>query len=159
MDGPRSAQASSGERRRVRLGEDVLAAVDAQLATADRALADCYPGDAGTRQPVHTVYLPADVATDDSPAVWGVQALALLDDAAPDAATAGEVTGLGRLLDEEVHRRTRAKLASQPVEDLRVDFEDGYGARPDAEEDAAATAAGRTLGRLLRTVGGPPFGG
>src|SRR4051812_43267161 len=159
MDGPRSAQASSGERRRVRLGEDVLAAVDAQLATADRALADCYPGDAGTRQPIHTVYLPADVAADDSPAVWGAQAVVLLDDAAPDAATAAEVTGLGPLLDEEVHGRTRAKLASQPVEDLRVDFEDGYGGRSDAEEDAAATAAGRTLGRLLRAADGPSFGG
>src|SRR3954470_1911616 len=159
MDGPRSAQASSGERRRVRLGEDVLAAVDAQLATADRALADCYPGDAGTRQPIHTVYLPAEFPADDSPGAWGAEALTLLDDAAPDPATAAEVTGLGPLLDEEVHRRTRVKLASQPIEDLRVDFEDGYGGRPDAEEDAAATAAGRTLGRLLRAGAGPSFGG
>ena len=159
MDGPRSAEDFSGEPPRGRLTGDVLAAVDAQLATADRVLADCYPGDPGTRQPVHTVYLPADVVTEDSPAVWGAQALALLDDAAPDAATAAEVTGLGPLVDEEVHRRTRAKFASQPVEDLRVDFEDGYGARSDAEEDAAATAAGRTLGRLLRADAGPSFGG
>jgi citrate lyase beta subunit len=159
MDGPRSAQTSSGDHPRLRLAQDVLAAVDAQLAAADRVLADCYPGDAGTRQPVHTVYLPADVATDDSPAAWGAEALALLDDAAPGAATAAEVTGLGLLLDEEVYRRTRAKLASQPVEDLRVDFEDGYGARPDAEEDAAAVAAGRTLGHLLRADAGPSFGG
>ena len=40
---------------------------------------------------------------------------------------------------------SRAKLAAQPVEDLRLDFEDGYGARPDAEEDADAVAAAGVL--------------
>ena len=29
-----------------------------------------------------------------------------------------------------------AKLATEPIEDLRIDFEDGYGVRPDDEEDA-----------------------
>jgi citrate lyase beta subunit len=77
----------------------------------------------------------------------------------PDAAGAAEVTGLGPVLDDETYRRTRAKLAAQPIEDLRVDFEDGYGNRPDAEEDAAATAAGRTLARLLSADGGPSFAG
>ena len=33
------------------------------------------------------------------------------------------------------------KLAREPVEDFRIDFEDGFGARPDAEEDATAVAA------------------
>jgi HpcH/HpaI aldolase/citrate lyase family len=159
VDGPSSAQASSAERPQGRLGDDVLAAVDARLAIADGVLADCYPGDPATRQPVHTVYVPADVATDESPADWGAGALALLDDAAPDAATAADVTGLGSVVDEEVHRRTRVKLAAQPVEDLRIDFEDGYGSRPDAEEDAAATTAGRSLARLLRAGAGPSFGG
>ena len=53
----------------------------------------------------------------------------------------------------------RAKLAGQPVEDLRVDFEDGYGARPDAEEDAAAVSAGAALAGLLTAPGGPSFAG
>ena len=35
-----------------------------------------------------------------------------------------------------------AKLTNEPIEDLRVDFEDGYGNRPDAEEDAAARDGG-----------------
>ena len=39
--------------------------------------------------------------------------------------------------------RVLAKLATEPVEDLRIDFEDGYGDRGDDEEDAAAEAAGR----------------
>ena len=163
MDGPGGAQRflaeRPAERPAGRLSEDVLTAVDVRLAAADRVLAERYPGDPGTRQPVHTVYLAADLVDDGSPAGWGAQALALLDDAAPDAQTAAEVTGLGPVVDEEVHRRTREKLATQPVEDLRVDFEDGYGSRPDAEEDAAAAAAGRTLAVLLRDGAGPSFGG
>jgi citrate lyase beta subunit len=133
--------------------------VDARLATADRALADLYPGDPGTRQPIHTVYVPADAVRVDTPAIWGGEAIALLDAAAPDAAAAAGVTGLGPVVDEDVHRRTRGKLAAQPVEDLRVDFEDGYGARPDVDEDAAAAAAGRTLAQLLRRADGPSFAG
>jgi citrate lyase beta subunit len=105
------------------------------------------------------VYLSADVARADSPASWGADALALLDAAVPDAATAAELTGLGPVLDEEVYRRTRGKLAEQPVEDLRVDFEDGYGIRPDPEEDAAAGAAGRVLAQLLHAADGPSFAG
>ncbi|WP_421015763.1 DUF6986 family protein, partial [Glutamicibacter creatinolyticus] len=31
-----------------------------------------------------------------------------------------------------------AKLRGEPIEDLRLDFEDGFGHRTDAEEDAAA---------------------
>ncbi len=31
-----------------------------------------------------------------------------------------------------------AKLRREPVEDFRIDFEDGYGARSDADEDATA---------------------
>jgi citrate lyase beta subunit len=142
-----------------RLTEEIFAAVDAQLATADRRLADLYPSDPGTRQPVHTVYLPADVVRADTPARWGGEAIALLGAAAPDAATAADVARLGPAVDEEVHRRTRDKLAGQPIEDLRVDFEDGYGKRSDAEEDAAASEAGRTVARLLLAADGPSFAG
>jgi hypothetical protein len=47
-----------------------------------------------------------------------------------------------------------AKLVTEPIEDLRVDFEDGYGHRGDDEEDAHATAAGAAL----RTDPPPFFG-
>jgi len=141
------------------LTEEFLSTLDARLAPADQALAERYPGDPGGRQPVHTAYAPADAVSGDTPATWGGVALALLDAVAPDPATAAEVTGLGPDLDAEVHRRARAKLAAQPVEDLRLDFEDGYGRRPDAEEDVAATTAGRTIAGLLRAPDGPSFAG
>jgi hypothetical protein len=46
-----------------RLGADVLDDLDRRLAPADADLAARYPGDAGARQPVHTVYVPADQMT------------------------------------------------------------------------------------------------
>jgi citrate lyase beta subunit len=141
-----------------RLDGAFLLGIDRRLAEADRLLADRYPGDAGDRQPLHTVYVPADQVGLDTPARWGAQALDLLDAAVPDAPSAARVTGLDGV-DEEVHRRVRVKLAGQPVEDLRVDFEDGYGARPDAEEDAAAVSAGAALAGLLTAPGGPSFAG
>ncbi len=58
-----------------------------------------------------------------------------------------------------VYRRVLAKLDEEAVEDFRIDFEDGYGIRSDAEEDshaaqaAAETAKGMELGVL------PPFFG
>jgi citrate lyase beta subunit len=51
----------------------------------------------------------------------------------------------------------RDKLARQPVEDLRVDFEDGYGVRTDDEEDAAAAAAASAIATAARADDGPTW--
>ena len=56
---------------------------------------------------------------------------------------------------DDVTGRVMAKLSREPIEDLRIDFEDGYGLRDDAEEDAAARAAAT----VLRREGGPAFVG
>lgn len=114
---------------------------DARLVEADADLARRYPGDPVERRPVHTVYVPADRYEPATPRHWGDRALELLDDHAPDAATAARATGLDPDLVARSLDRVRAKLADQPVEDLRVDLEDGYGVRPDEEEDAAVRSA------------------
>ncbi|HEX6469284.1 MAG TPA: aldolase [Streptosporangiaceae bacterium] len=93
------------------------------------------PGPEEGRQPVHTVYVPADRFAATTPADFGADALRLLDAHAPDPASFGEVFGLPGELAARVRERTAAKLAREPVEDLRIDFEDGYGVRPDGEED------------------------
>ena len=49
------------------------------------------------------------------------------------------------------------KLEREPVEDFRIDFEDGFGARPDAEEDATAITAAREVARGMREGTLPPF--
>jgi citrate lyase beta subunit len=53
----------------------------------------------------------------------------------------------------------RAKLERVPVEDLRIDFEDGYGRRPDAEEDAAAERAARLVRAACEDGSAPPYVG
>ncbi|MGH8960126.1 MAG: DUF6986 family protein [Jatrophihabitantaceae bacterium] len=130
------------------LDENAYARLDAALADADAQLAVDYPGDSGSRQPVHTVYVPGDRITADLPAEWGALALAALDERLPDAAALADVLGIRAELAAEVLPRVRAKLASEPIEDLRADFEDGYGAHPDGEEEAAARSAAQSLAAM-----------
>jgi citrate lyase beta subunit len=113
--------------------------ISASLAPVDAELERRYPGDPGTRQPVHTVYVPGDAFAADTLRTWGDQALALLDEHAPDAASFAAVLGLSDELAEPVYARVRAKLEREPIEDLRVDFEDGYKGE-DEDQDAARAA-------------------
>jgi citrate lyase beta subunit len=113
--------------------------IDASLAPVDAELERLYPGDPGTRQPVHTVYVPGDAFTAGTVRSWGDQALAALDAHAPDAASFAAALGLSDHLAEPVYSRVRAKLEREPIEDLRVDFEDGYQGK-DEDQDAARAA-------------------
>ena len=112
----------------------LTAELDERLAEADAALAARYPGERAERQPVHTAYVPADRFTADLARTWGADALGMLDEHADKFAA---VVG-----DADIIRRVKAKLGDEPVEDLRVDFEDGYvGHDPDAEDEHVRTAA------------------
>ena len=108
---------------------------DGLLAAHDAFLAARYPGESADRQPVHTVYIPADRL--DGFREWGAEALRVmkLHD------FPWSVPGV------------RDKLASEPIEDLRVDFEDGFGVRDDDQEDAAV----RKAATILRAGDRPPF--
>ncbi|MGY6650919.1 DUF6986 family protein [Amycolatopsis sp. TRM77291] len=127
-----------------RLTEDVYTAADARLAEADARVTAKYPGEPPGRQPVHTVYVPASQYKTRLVADWGKQALRVFGEHADK---------LG--LDADIADRVRTKLLTEPIEDLRIDFEDGLGRPGDGEEDAIALAAGRTLA----VTGGTPFVG
>ena len=58
-----------------------------------------------------------------------------------------------------VYRRVREKLQREPIEDFRIDFEDGYGNRTDEEEDDHARAAASELAEGANAGGLPPFVG
>lgn len=133
--------------------------ISASLAPVDAELARRYPGDPGTRQPVHTVYVPGDAFAADTVRSWGDRALAALDEHAPDAAALAAVLGLPDELADPVYTRVRAKLEREPIEDLRVDFEDGYGPRPDAEEDEAAARAARLIAEAYAEGTAAPWTG
>jgi hypothetical protein len=109
---PLSAPASA---RALALAGELSDEVSGLLADADRALLVDYPGEPAGRQPVHTVYVPADRYTADTVPTWGKEALAAVDE---HPAVFEELAG-----DAEVVARVRAKLEREPVEDLRIDFE------------------------------------
>ncbi|MEF3403530.1 DUF6986 family protein [Agromyces sp. CCNWLW203] len=133
-----------------------LARVDARLQATDELLASAYPGDDGSRQPVHTVYVPADRYTPELPALWGRAALDAVESFGGLEAIAASV-GLDDGIAADVVPRVHEKLEREPIEDLRIDFEDGYGDRGDEAEDADAVRAAK---RVVASAGAgfaPPF--
>jgi citrate lyase beta subunit len=133
------------------LTAELTAELDRRLADADRSLSAGFPGERPGRQPVHTVYVPADTFTHDLAPRWGRRALETLDDHADLFA--------GVLGDEsaDLLALVRDKLALEPIEDLRIDFEDGYGSRPDQEEDRHVAAASVALADSQEAGTAPPF--
>jgi len=145
------AGSSSSTEHAAELAESLGGVLDGLLTEADSALTDGYPGDTATRQPVHTVYVPADLYRPDLVPVWGERALAAMDARADLFA---EVAGSADLVS-----RVRTKLAAEPIEDVRLDFEDGYGDRGDEAEDADALAAATALAAAIADGTAAPYRG
>jgi citrate lyase beta subunit len=129
----------------------------ARLDAHDAAFAARYPGDSPLRQPVHTVYGGAQLFSADAAPKLGRIALGALEQYAPDAASFVDALGVSSVHAERVHRRVRERLERQAVEDFRIDFEDGYGNRPDAEEDGHARSAALEVARGMRDGLLPPY--
>lgn len=131
---------------------------DTHLSATDHLVTGLWSTPVTWRQPVHTVYVPAHLlsAGNDIPRTWGDTALASLDAFGDDA-------GLARLcgVDERdaatVAALTRRKLTGEPIEDLRIDFEDGFTQRDvptdhrDSDEDSRARSAAGILAEWLDT--------
>ena len=113
------------------------------------------PATRGTAQPVQTYYDGAHLFTVDVVARLGGAAIAALDEYAPDGKTLAEATGLGAgaadatAFADDIRRRVVEKLRTQPIEDYRLDFEDGYGNRPDKEEDGHAVSVAEDVARAF----------
>lgn len=142
---------------RTSLPDKKLQKVLGRVRSAQARITRRYPGDSGARQPVHTVYGGAHLFSSDTAPKLGALALRSLEAYAPDAATFAEAIGISGALAPKVYDRVRAKLGREPVEDFRIDFEDGYGNRPDEEEDGHAVAAAKQVaaGMVAGTL--PPF--
>ncbi|MBC7544476.1 MAG: phosphoenolpyruvate kinase [Candidatus Sericytochromatia bacterium] len=56
-----------------------------------------------------------------------------------------------------LYRRVTEKLSREALEDFRIDFEDGYGNRPDAEEDGHAVSAAEEVAKGFADQTLPPF--
>jgi citrate lyase beta subunit len=136
----------------------MLAESVAALREANLAFAASHPGESPGRQPVHTVYGGAQLFASDTIPKLGSVALRALDAYAPDPETLGSALRISEHPAlATIDRRVRDKLAREPIEDFRIDFEDGYGNRPDAEEDGHAATVASELAKGIRERTLPPF--
>jgi citrate lyase beta subunit len=135
----------------------------AALRKANARAARLYPGESGARQPIHTVYGGAHLFSADIATKLGKLALAALDEHAPTADVFARVLGIPQESDPQlaatIRQRVVRKLRREPVEDFRIDFEDGYGTRADAEEDGHAESAAEQMATGHATAVLPPFVG
>jgi citrate lyase beta subunit len=71
----------------------------------------------------------------------------------------GEVrqTNKNAWMAHSIYNRVSEKLRREPVEDFRIDFEDGYGNRPDDEEDGHAASAAIEVAEGMVNATLPPF--
>lgn len=127
------------------------------LQSSFAAFASRYPGESGRRQPVHTVYGGAHLFKSDTALRLGALALRSFETYAPDAKAFARTLELPDKLADTIYERVREKLAREAVEDFRIDFEDGYGTRPDAEEDGHAVTAAQEAAKGLEDGALPPF--
>src|ERR1044071_1735336 len=116
-----------------------------------------FPGNAGERQPVHTVYGGAQLFKSDTTRKLGEKAMSILDEHGVDPFTFARTIDVADVHAERIWQRVVEKLAREPVEDFRIDFEDGYGNRPDDEEDRDAERCALEVATGMREGTLPPF--
>ncbi len=130
-----------------------------ELEAVNRAYQLIKPGPSEARQPVHTVYGGAHLFRATTARRLSEMANASLATYAPDADTLCRALGLS--YDDEfaaaLYQRIQLKLSREAVEDFRIDFEDGFGNRPDDEEDEAARHAADELAKAMASDLCPPF--
>ena len=136
-----------------------LSPVIDRLSAANRDFLQRYPGESHRRQPVHVVYGGAHLFKADTTRRLGAVCRKTLTQYAPDGAALAKALGAdwSQPFATDLHARITAKLEYQAVEDFRLDFEDGYGSRPDAEEDAHAISSAREVATGLAAGTLPPF--
>jgi hypothetical protein len=136
----------------------MLTDVTDALKDANVAFAKAHPGESPGRQPVHTVYGGAQIFASDSAPKLGAIAIRAMQQYADDASALGGALGIHDHPElETIYQRVAEKLEREPIEDFRIDFEDGYGNRPDEEEDAHALAVASELAKGMKDGTLSPF--
>jgi citrate lyase beta subunit len=115
------------------------------LDLGNRRVMETYPGERAPRQPIHTVYGGAHLFNADIVRKLGALALRTLEEHAPTPEVFGDALTLEPSLARLIYPRVVDKLTREPIEDLRIDFEDGFGNRSDDEEDRFAISAASEL--------------
>lgn len=127
------------------------------LREANLSFARRYRGDGDRRQPVQTLIEGAQHFTADVAKRRGAQALRSLDEYAATTDAVARVFGIANHPElSTVVKRVREKLAREPIEDYRIDFEDGYGVRSGDDEDRQAAFVIDQIARASREQTLPP---
>ena len=107
------------------------------------------------------MYGGANLFSAETPRKLGKIAVQALKTYAPDVDEFAAAFGLNesKRLVNAVYKKSVDKLTREPIEDFRIDFEDGYGFRPDDEEDADAIKASTELAKLFIRKSVTPFCG
>ena len=143
-----------------------------------------YPGVMRERQPLHTVYGGAHLfkfnvaerlggvakkhLADHAPSSWTLARALRLDgwQKLPDTAKEAEALFAEKISSavnqpawfaNTVYKRVTDKLDREPVEDFRIDFEDGFGVRSNKEEDDTAKTAAAETAKGMKEKCLPPF--
>ncbi len=106
---------------------------------------------------MHTVYGGAQLFKASTTGRLGELALQSMDHWLPGPDHLADATGMAPELAEAVYPKIVEKLEREPVEDFRIDFEDGYGHRPDDEEDGHARSTAAEVARAMSGGTLPPF--
>ena len=139
------------------LDASAVAEAAAALREANIAFAARYPGESDVRQPVHTLIQGAQHFFFDASARLGAQATGAIAAYAPDAVSLGRALGISRHPAlETIYERVCLKLEREPVEDYRIDFEDGYGVHSNADEDRQVARVANEIARGVRERALPP---
>jgi citrate lyase beta subunit len=139
------------------ISQESMQEITKGLQSSLSVFASRYPGESGRRQPVHTVYGGAHLFKSDTAPRLGTLAMRSFETYAPDANAFAQTLELPDKLADTIYERVREKLVREAVEDFRIDFEDGYGTRPDAEEDGHAVSAAQEVAKGLEAGTLPPF--
>jgi len=141
------------------LTDKELAPVFENLTQSNDRFLNRFPGEPTNRQPVHTVYGGAHLFKSETTKKIGKIALNSFRSYAPtpDALKQALNMSCSSQLVEMVYRRVEDKLTKEAVEDFRIDFEDGYGIRPDSEEDQSAVTAANEVAIGMKNETLPPF--
>jgi citrate lyase beta subunit len=133
------------------LDHAVVAEASAALREANLLFAARYAGESDSSQPVHTLIEGAQHFAFDVASRRGAHAIHMVDTYAPDAGVLGRALGIARhpALDA-ITRRVRQKLEREPIEDYRIDFEDGYGIHSSGDEDRQVAIVAEEIARGMR---------
>ncbi|MDQ3020369.1 MAG: phosphoenolpyruvate kinase [Bacteroidota bacterium] len=141
------------------LKENEIQPILENLSKANLKLKETYPGDSADRQPVQTVYGGAQLFKSNSIKKMSESALKFFLEYAPDKNTFAKAFKLDdkNVLTEKVYNKVIDKLRNEAIEDYRIDFEDGFGNRPDKEEDETAEFTAKEVAKAMTVNLLPPF--